>query len=405
MDGHASRLSWPLMVTMQHVRPPQQLQQQQQPAAGARRVRQLVRHLGEPAAAPASGVGGALRASGGGGALAAARASEGAQLRREMEERGYVVVPNAASPADLAAVARDIWAHAEGMQPDDPSSWYPSPSARAGTAPDQTFGFQTIFHTPAMWRTRQSPRIHAAFSELWGTEKLWVSLDRTMLKAPMQPGGTQSDLLHWDFDVRAEPRRFQHYQATLFLEDCSADQGTFQCVPGFHQKYEAWHAAASADDLEAVMRTNRVPQTAEFEPVAVECKAGDLLIWDTFMPHGHTFNTTRDRCRVNQFLTMYPCADEKSYRNTLRVMWPNSAPARDGSELGEHCGGLEAERQNRVAQWRLGCALDYPPGWPQYDFSSGWPENELRPNGVDQPECPLTQLGKQILGLEPWVYM
>jgi ectoine hydroxylase-related dioxygenase (phytanoyl-CoA dioxygenase family) len=195
-----------------------------------------------------------------------------------------------------------------------------------------------LFHTPAMWRVRQSPGIHAAFASLWRTERLWISLDRTMLKAPSYgPDHPGSDLLHWDFDVREETKRFQRYQATLFLEDCAVDQGTFQCVPGFQKKYEAWRAAASAEELERVMSTNRVPDTLEFEPTAVAGKAGDLLIWDSFMPHGHTFNTTSapPKVRLNQFMTMYPCDDEAEYVSLLRMMWPNSAPSRDGSALGE----------------------------------------------------------------------
>jgi len=48
-----------------------------------------------------------------------------------------------------------------------------------------------------------------------GTEKLWISLDRTMLKAPIRQGDPGGDLLHWDFDVRAERRRFKLFQATL----------------------------------------------------------------------------------------------------------------------------------------------------------------------------------------------
>ena len=178
------------------------------------------------------------------------------------------------------------------------------------------------------------------------------------------------------------------------------------------------------------MSSNRVPRTRGFEPTVVAGKAGDLLIWDTFMPHGHTFNTS-GRVRLNQFLTMYPCEDEAHYRNALRVMWPNSSPNHDGSDLGtvvscvcispvevlcprvckdrknlttwlQQCGGLEAERKNRVEQWRLGCVIDYPPSWPEYDFSDGWPESELRPNGRDQPKCPLTTLGRRLLGLERW---
>ena len=60
--------------------------------------------------------------------------------------------------------------------------------------------------------------------ELGGTQKLCVSLDRTMLKAPARQGQPGGDLLHWDFDVRAEHCRFKFFQATLFLEDCAEDQ-------------------------------------------------------------------------------------------------------------------------------------------------------------------------------------
>jgi len=80
-----------------------------------------------------------------------------------MAERGYVVVSAAAPAADLAAVVDDIWANTEGMERDNPSSWYPD---GGGALPDRAYGFQKLFHTPAMWRVRQSPRIHAAFAEL-----------------------------------------------------------------------------------------------------------------------------------------------------------------------------------------------------------------------------------------------
>ena len=69
------------------------------------------------------------------------------------------------------------------------------------------------------------------------------------------------------------------------------------------------------------------------------------------------------------------------------------------------CGGLAAEAESRVTQWRLGCALDYPPGWPEYDWEGAladWPARDLVPNGRDVPACPLSTLGMRILGAEPW---
>ena len=68
------------------------------------------------------------------------------------------------------------------------------------------------------------------------------------------------------------------------LEDCGPDQGTFQCVPGFQTKYEAWREGASEAELDEVMSSNRVPRTPEFQPTVVPGKAGDLLIWDVRAP-------------------------------------------------------------------------------------------------------------------------
>ena len=101
-----------------------------------------------------------------------------AEDHRLMAERGYIVVKNAAAPADLSAVAADVWRHT-GMDPACPGGWHrPGPTHRGGgttgsgdgpgvMVPDG-YGFAALFHTPAVWRVRQSPRIHGAFSELWG---------------------------------------------------------------------------------------------------------------------------------------------------------------------------------------------------------------------------------------------
>ena len=35
-----------------------------------------------------------------------------------------------------------------------------------------------IYQHQALWDNRQYPRVHQAFSEIWETEKLWVSFDR-----------------------------------------------------------------------------------------------------------------------------------------------------------------------------------------------------------------------------------
>ena len=89
-----------------------------------------------------------------------------AAQHRQMAELGYLVVHEAVDPVDLAAVVDDIWAHTDGMERGKPASWY---RKTGGALPDPSYGFQRLFHTPAMWRVRQAPRIHAAFAELCKT--------------------------------------------------------------------------------------------------------------------------------------------------------------------------------------------------------------------------------------------
>src|SRR5262245_40146981 len=106
-------------------------------------------------------------------------ATTASSLRATIERDGYVVVPNVLPKESLQAVVDDIWAHT-GARPDDRASWY-KPGLVAPT------GMVEMYHYQSMWNTRQHPRVHAVFAEAHGTEKLWVSIDRTNLKPPADP--------------------------------------------------------------------------------------------------------------------------------------------------------------------------------------------------------------------------
>jgi len=310
---------------------------------------------------------------------------------QHMAENGYVVIPNAVPAKDLAAVVDGIWSHKR-MDRNDPESWYHDPH---GNRPQSGGGFMRQMHTPAMWRVRQSPKIHRAFADLWGTDNLWVTIDCCIFKPPLRPDrpgrgetGDPRGLLHWDFSVPDTPKCFKLSQAVVFLEDTAADQGTFQCVPGFQNRYEEWHASRDGDF--EFGSTSGAPMECGLEsPTPIAGKAGDLLIWDSFSPHGHCRNTS-SKPRLAQLMTMWP-ATEAGHEAGLHVFWPSSLPAHDGSALGEKCGGLEAERESRITQWREGMQA-------HYDL----PEPEKVTGQGDVPSCPLSPLGRRLLGLDPW---
>ena len=73
----------------------------------------------------------------------------------------------------------------------------------------------------ALWDNRQSPKVHQAFSEIWGTEKLWVSVDRACMKLPVRednPDYNYKGFVHWDVDTANHPVPFG-VQGVFYLTD------------------------------------------------------------------------------------------------------------------------------------------------------------------------------------------
>ena len=125
------------------------------------------------------------------------------QDRAFWEEHGYVVVHDAVPSENLQAVVDAVWEFL-GMDPDDPGDWYREPHRKGGMV--------EVYQHQALWNNRQHSRIHRAFSEIWGTEKLWVSFDRANMKPPFRPDKPEWDhpgFIHWDLDTKAQPIPFR----------------------------------------------------------------------------------------------------------------------------------------------------------------------------------------------------
>jgi hypothetical protein len=142
-------------------------------------------------------------------------------------ENGYVIVRKVVSAEGCEAVIRDIFTFLQ-MSPDDPKTWYTG-GMRGG-------GICHMHQTQSLWNNRQSPRLHRAFADVYGTEKLWVSMDRAGMKPPAHPDYPEYEdrgFLHWDTDTSKLPQPLS-LQGVLCLRDTDETMGGFQCVPGFH---------------------------------------------------------------------------------------------------------------------------------------------------------------------------
>ena len=204
-------------------------------------------------------------------------------------EHGYVVLRNAIPgeqcEATIASVLRYI-----GATLDDPTSWY--------RFPDQRGVMVQLFHDAAMQANRESPRIHKAFAQLWGTADLWVTTDRAGFNPPETAEYTfAGPNLHWDMSL-VPPIAFGT-QGVLYLTDTEADQGAFTCLPGLHRTLETWLATLAPD---------ADPRGAELEGVRgipVAAGAGDMVIWHQALPHGGSPNRGTSP-RIVQYINMFP---------------------------------------------------------------------------------------------------
>ncbi len=267
-----------------------------------------------------------------------------AEDRRFWEENGYLVVRSAASPENCRAAEQAVWAFLE-MEPDDPETWYPDPPRRGIMV--------EIYQHQALWDNRQYPRVHGAFSEIWGTERLWVSFDRASLNPPERPGyAFTGPYLHWDMDL-GDPTRFR-VQGVLYLADTAANQGAFTCIPGFHRKLADWLEGLP----EGVDPRQRVREEFGQEAAPISGKAGDLVIWHSALPHGSSPNRAK-RPRIAQYITM--------------------SPTREADE---------AARQERIRGWQ--------------ERLTGLGKNEREKEHDEGKTAELTPLGRKLLGLDRW---
>ena len=207
------------------------------------------------------------------------------------EQHGYVIVHDAVPEADRVAAEQVIW-EALDATPDDPDSWY-------------TSGWELrrkvmveLYRHPALEATRSASRIRRAYAQLWQTDALCYTTDRAGFSLPERHDYQFSGpYLHWDVHFMI-PMPFS-LQGILYLTDTPAEQGAFQCVPGFHHRMDKWLASLPPDADPNIQAQNSL------EPQPIAGRAGDLIIWHHCLPHGPTPNRG-SKPRIVQYVTMYP---------------------------------------------------------------------------------------------------
>lgn len=289
--------------------------------------------------------------------------ADGPQLRVLSEEdwqfwveNGYVVIKEAVPREQALRTAAFVWEFEE-KDPDNPETWYTEPRAEMKMKELTNTGMVEVYNNQHLWNNRQMQRVYDAFVDIWGTEKLWVTIDRANLNFPLRPGFTYKGFIHWDYDPETKP---QNVQGVLALADqTDENMGGFQCIPELFRTYDTWKLTQPED------RDRFKPDISGFEDklVKVRMNAGDLLIFNSSQPHGIRENKSGDKVRVAQYISMMPAEEDN-----------------------------EGLRQWRINSWRNRIA---PEGYAFPGDPRNWEQTRY---GTAE----LNDLGKKLLGLDKW---
>lgn len=264
--------------------------------------------------------------------------------RRELETLGYTRVPSVI-PVELTERVLAALAAVSLVRLDEPLTWYDY----GGVIP--------VHHHQSLWDIRQHPRLHQTFSELWQTERLWVTMDRIGFVPPYRPGDP-GPRMHWDGDPRLA---VTNYQAIVYLTGATAERAPFCALPNIYQNLEAWLANTPAEWSHRSADFSREPLTP------VPGAAGDLIIWNAKLPHGPGWNHSPEP-RLMQAVSMF------------------RAPRRGGGWPGVR----DWPKEEQIEWWQT----KRPPPW--------W--RNVRHQVDPEPGEPatLTPLGRRLVGLEDW---
>jgi len=269
---------------------------------------------------------------------------------------GYIVIKNAIPKEQAKATANFIWEFDE-KDPNDTSTWYAKPRAEMKMKELAGTGMVEAYNHQALWNNRQIQKVYDAFVDVWGTEKLWVTIDRVNLNFPQRPGEEKEGFIHWDYDPETRP---QNVQGVIALADqMDESMGGFQCVPWLYRNYDTWKLTQPED------RHRFQPNLDSLQDklVKVLMEAGDLLIFNSTEPHGIRPNRSGKKVRIAQYISMMPAEEENQELKDWRInSW-----------------------KNRVAP--VGYAFPGDPrNWEQVKYKT----------------AELSKLGKKLLGLDNW---
>lgn len=227
---------------------------------------------------------------------------------RQYDADGYLVVSGVVEPQLCDSIAAETWERLDsffGLKPDAEKPWAKLPMHSC----------VDLWHVPGLYELRQHPHVYSVFAQLYETHKLCVSIDRVSVKPTKYDEngnvGTNEGLpVHTDWNFWKRSEAYPEIQGGICLADCPVGGGGFFCIPGFHKPeviadYKRRFESGEFGD-------NRIPHSmfvsfadkeyARDHVIEVPLKKGDLVVWNSCLPHNGGQNTIPGLWRLQAFV-------------------------------------------------------------------------------------------------------
>lgn len=170
-------------------------------------------------------------------------------------------------------------------------------------------------HNPAITRRLMSPRTIGCLTELLGESPVLFK-DKVNYKLP----GCRSDKLHQD-----QAAGWNTY-GSFYISMCIAvDQNSSENAALTFMKSGNYDKSLMTEEWQPLSEDDP-PYTPEEEYTILEAEPGDVIFFDSYVPHGSPANTS-DKSRRNLFLTFNKRSDgdkrSEYYRDKWAVYPPN----------------------------------------------------------------------------------
>lgn len=233
-----------------------------------------------------------------------------------LENNGYVVIKAVADKEEVETAIDLFWKHFEAtknVKRDDMETWEDWRTDRRGIITDAG-----VIQCAGAWYIRGLPKVKTAFSKIWNTDSLIVSMDSLLLWKPWWHNKAlwtpRTEGLHLDQNPFQKPSR-ECVQGMVPLYDVTKATGGLEVVPKSNLPEAQEALKQKMPHVDGTGDFCIVPPSYGKQRTLLLAQAGDLILWDSRTIHGGNIGTGESEprnppklARMTQTVCMLPRA-------------------------------------------------------------------------------------------------